>query len=190
MLANAMFVATLIFLALGIWLSSQLRFLTPWRGLILHSYAQPIAIYCALLFANILGLAIWMERKFFLRDTGRKLKHLDQEIHSGHNELSQEITDAIPKKSEKKHSLRMSKPPGSGRRPSKPYYDRSMDMVARIRAAKEAAQREMEEFGDVSEYEVRIICGQKRETPDMESKHTREEANTDPLWILCATKAK
>jgi hypothetical protein len=92
MLSNAVFVATLIFLALIVWLSGELRFLAPWRSLIVHQYARSIAIYCALLFANLLGVAIWIERKFFLRDTGRKLKHLDQEIHSGHNELSQEIT--------------------------------------------------------------------------------------------------
>ena len=92
MLANAFFVATLIFLALGFWLMHELHFLVPWRSLILHSYTQSIAAYCALLFANILGLAIWIERKFFLRDTGRKLRHLDQEIHSGHSELSEEIT--------------------------------------------------------------------------------------------------
>lgn len=91
MLANAAFVATLIFLALGFWLSHELRFLIPWRSLILHQYFTSIAVYCALLFANLLGLAIWIERKFFLRDTGRKLKHLDQEIHSGHSELSEEI---------------------------------------------------------------------------------------------------
>ena len=91
MIANAVFVATLIFLALGFWLSSELRFLTPWRSFILHHHLQSIALYCALLFANILGLAIWIERKFFLRDTGRKLKHFDQEIHSGHSELSEEI---------------------------------------------------------------------------------------------------
>jgi len=92
MLANAVFVATLIFLALGFGLMHELRFLVPWRDLIFHRYAQQIATYCALLFANILGLTIWIERKFFLRDTGRKLKHLDQEIHSGHSELSEEIT--------------------------------------------------------------------------------------------------
>jgi hypothetical protein len=92
MFANAVFVATLVFLALGAWLSGELRFLTPWRGLIVHGYARAVAIYCTLLFSNLLGLAIWMERKFFLRDTGRKLKHLDQETHSGHNELSEEIT--------------------------------------------------------------------------------------------------
>ena len=92
MLANAVFVATLIFLALAFWLSSELRLLTPWRSLILHRYLRSIVVYCALLFANVLGVTIWIERKFFLRDTGRKLKHLDQEIQSGHSELSEEIT--------------------------------------------------------------------------------------------------
>jgi hypothetical protein len=79
MIANAVFVATLIFLALGFWSMHELRCL------------QSIALYCALLFANILGLTIWIERKFFLRDTGRKLRHLDQEIHTGQSELSAEI---------------------------------------------------------------------------------------------------
>jgi hypothetical protein len=92
MVANAVFVATLIFLALGFWLMQELHFLAPWRSLIVHNYLGNIAAYCALLFSNILGLTIWVERKFFLRDTGRKLRHLDQEIHSGHSELSEEIT--------------------------------------------------------------------------------------------------
>lgn len=91
MIANAVFVATLIFLALSFWLMREMQFLTPWRSLILHRYLKGIALYCALLFANILGFTIWIERKFFLRDTGRKLRHLDQEIHTGQSELSDEI---------------------------------------------------------------------------------------------------
>jgi hypothetical protein len=91
MFANAVFIATLIFLALGFWLSAELRFLTVWRSFILHHDLQSIALYCALLFANILGITIWIERKFFLRDAGRKLRHLDQEIHTGQSELSEEI---------------------------------------------------------------------------------------------------
>ena len=43
------------------------------------------------------------------------------------------------------------------------YIDRPFDLVARVRAAKEAAQREMETFGNVSEYEIRKIYGQKSE---------------------------
>ena len=98
MIANAVFVATLMFLALGFGLMSQMHFLVPWRSLVLHAYLQPIATYCALLFANILGLTIWIERKFFLRDTGRKLKHLDQEIHTGQSELSEEILNRFGEK--------------------------------------------------------------------------------------------
>jgi hypothetical protein len=43
--------------------------------------------------------------------------------------------------------------------------DRSIDHVARVRAAREAAQREMESFGDVSEYDVTILQGQLKEKP-------------------------
>jgi hypothetical protein len=39
--------------------------------------------------------------------------------------------------------------------------EHSFDLVARVRAAKEAAQREMETFGDVAEYEIRKIYGQR-----------------------------
>jgi hypothetical protein len=39
--------------------------------------------------------------------------------------------------------------------------EHSFDLVARVRAAKEAAQREMETFGDVAEYEIRKIFGQR-----------------------------
>jgi hypothetical protein len=91
MLANAIFVATVIFLALAFTLMGQLRFLIPWRALLWHEYWRGILFYCFLLFSNILGLTMWVERKLWLRDTGRKLKHLDQEIHSGQNEMSAEI---------------------------------------------------------------------------------------------------
>jgi hypothetical protein len=38
--------------------------------------------------------------------------------------------------------------------------DRSVDHVSRVRAAREAAQREIDAFGDVSEYEIRKVYGQ------------------------------
>jgi len=63
------------------------------------------------------------------------------------------------------------------------YLDRSFDHVAHVRAAKEAAQREMEEFGDISEYDVSVIQGQLREEPaagtqsglEFQSEANREE---------------
>ena len=46
------------------------------------------------------------------------------------------------------------------------YMDRSFDMVARVRAAKEAARQEMESFGDVSEYEITTLQGRKHQQPE------------------------
>jgi hypothetical protein len=37
------------------------------------------------------------------------------------------------------------------------YSDHSIDIVERVRRAKEAAQRKMEEFGDPSEYDVFVL---------------------------------
>jgi hypothetical protein len=41
--------------------------------------------------------------------------------------------------------------------------DRSFDHVARVQAAKDAAQREMESFGDISEYDITTIQGQLKD---------------------------
>jgi hypothetical protein len=60
--------------------------------------------------------------------------------------------------------------PGTIHRPlteaeEKQFMDFSGDHVARVRAAKAAAQREMESFGDPSEYDVVILQGQLKEEP-------------------------
>jgi hypothetical protein len=46
------------------------------------------------------------------------------------------------------------------------YMDRSFDMVARVRTAKEAARQEMESFGDISEYEIAALQGMKNRQPE------------------------
>ena len=67
------------------------------------------------------------------------------------------------------------------------HMDRSIDHVARVRAAREAAQHEMESFGDVSEYGVTTIQGQLKEEPntpsqaslDFQSEAHSEQRETD-----------
>ncbi len=64
------------------------------------------------------------------------------------------------------------------------YLDRTFDHVDHVRAAKEAAQREMEEFGDVSEYEVSVIQGQLREESAAGTQSTlefRSEAHREDI---------
>jgi hypothetical protein len=54
--------------------------------------------------------------------------------------------------------------------------EHSFDLVAQVRAAREAAQREMETFGNVAEYEIRKIYGQRSDLNyDDESATTPRE---------------
>jgi hypothetical protein len=93
MVANALLAATAIFLALLFFLMGQLRFLTPWRDLILRTYWPGIAIYSVLLLVNVIAVVVLVQRKILLKDAGRKLVHLDKQIHTGQHELSEEFAE-------------------------------------------------------------------------------------------------
>ena len=59
------------------------------------------------------------------------------------------------------------------------YIDHSDDLVARVRAAREAAQRRMDAFGDVSEYEVRVVRGRKTELQTQPSEAKSQSSRPD-----------
>ena len=74
--------------------------------------------------------------------------------------------------SRKPESSRSSQGPFETPDDEEQYMDRSNDQVARVRAAKDAAQREMESFGDVSEYDITILQGQLKVEPVAASQST------------------
>jgi hypothetical protein len=83
MIANALFAATGLTLALFFFLASELRFLIPYRPLLIHQYGTSILIFVAVLFVNLTGALFTFGRRFFLKDTGRKLAHFDRELNAG-----------------------------------------------------------------------------------------------------------
>lgn len=83
MIANAIFAATGLTLALVFFLTNELRFLIPYRELLLHHYATTIFISLAVSFLNLTALLFTFGRRFFLKDTGRKLAHFDRELSAG-----------------------------------------------------------------------------------------------------------
>ncbi|MGH9487013.1 MAG: hypothetical protein ACRD04_05420 [Terriglobales bacterium] len=91
MIANALFVTTVFFLAAGFYLMGALKYLAPYRPLLWHEYAAAILAYAAVFFVNLFALVYYVNRKFFLKDTGRKLAHFDKEIREGEHELSAEM---------------------------------------------------------------------------------------------------
>jgi hypothetical protein len=83
MIANALLASTGLTLGLLFFLANELRFLIPYRLLLLHQYGMAILIFIAVLFVNLTGVMFTFGRRFFLKDTGRKLAHFDRELNAG-----------------------------------------------------------------------------------------------------------
>jgi hypothetical protein len=87
MTANVLLITIAILLALGFWLMGELRFLVPYKLVLWRAYATPILAYVGILSVNVFAAAFVLVRKFFLKDTGRKLSHLDKQLHMGQTEM-------------------------------------------------------------------------------------------------------
>ena len=83
MIANALFITVVLLLALGSgsWVNC------PYKLVLWREYATPILTYVALLSVNVFAGVFVFIRKFFLKDTGRKLSHLDKQLHTGATEV-------------------------------------------------------------------------------------------------------
>ena len=87
MIANALLISIAFLLDYGFWLMDQLKFMAPYKAVVFHEYGPVIFVSTTVLFLNLFGAALLFQRKFFLKDTGRKLSHLDQQFHIGQIEL-------------------------------------------------------------------------------------------------------
>ena len=90
MIGNALVAATVFMLALLFFLMQECTFLIPYRHLLWAKYAAPMAIFAAALFLNLFAAIYVGCRKFFLKDTGRKLAHLEKQLRTG-DSLSEEL---------------------------------------------------------------------------------------------------
>jgi len=91
MIANATIVTLALFLVIGFALLDRLRFLARYRDQILAAHQGVIIAYGALLFFNLFGILFMVYRKFFFKDTGKKLKHLEKQLDSDDVELITEL---------------------------------------------------------------------------------------------------
>jgi hypothetical protein len=87
MIANVLLITIAILLALGFWLLGELRFFVPYKLALWRAYATPILAYVGILAVNVFAAVLVLIRKFFLKDTGRKLSHLDKQLHVGQTEV-------------------------------------------------------------------------------------------------------
>lgn len=94
MIKNTAFAAALTtFLIVG-WLAGELVFLARYKAILFHQYGVLIAASVLLLFLHLCALYYGAARWLFLRDTGRKLTHMDRQLGTPeglHEELRQHI---------------------------------------------------------------------------------------------------
>jgi hypothetical protein len=83
MIANALILTIAVLLALGFWLLSELKFLIPYKHILFHQYGAVLLGWIAVVFANLFAGIYAIQRKFFLKDTGRKLSHIDRQVATG-----------------------------------------------------------------------------------------------------------
>ncbi|HYL14652.1 MAG TPA: hypothetical protein VEV41_16530 [Terriglobales bacterium] len=87
MIANALLITIAFLLAYGFWLMGELKFMAAYKGVLLHAYGDWICASIAVLFFNVFGAVLLLQRKFLLKNTGRKLSHLDRQFHVGQVEM-------------------------------------------------------------------------------------------------------
>jgi hypothetical protein len=80
---NSLFVSVILLLLVLFGLMNRLEFLAPSkRSLLVHSGGS-LALYISALGVNLFAATLGINRKIFLKDTGRKLSHFDNQLQAG-----------------------------------------------------------------------------------------------------------
>jgi len=96
MIANSLLVTIAVLLAACFWLMGELKFLIPYRSVLYHQYGTVLLAWLAVAFVNVFAAVYAIERKFFLKDTGQKLTHIDKQIRSGQSPVPPPRTEEEP----------------------------------------------------------------------------------------------
>jgi hypothetical protein len=82
MIANSAFLAAMVVVLLLFWVMGQLAFLAPYKHAILPRYLGVIVGSLVVLFLNLFALFYTATRQLFLKDTGRKLAHVERQLQT------------------------------------------------------------------------------------------------------------
>ena len=83
MIANAAFVAAMVLLLLTFSVLGPLQFLAPYKRLIVAQYGEVIVGALVVVFLNLFALFYLIARALFLKETGRKLAHVEKQLRTG-----------------------------------------------------------------------------------------------------------
>ena len=94
MIANSAFLAALVLAVLCFLLLEQLAFLAPYRRFILDNYLWVIVGSLVAVYLNLFALFYAISRRLFLKDTGRKLAHVDRQLRTA-DTIAQDLSERL-----------------------------------------------------------------------------------------------
>ena len=94
MMANALFASSAIMLALLFYLMSACRFLIPYRVVLWHDYGATLLLWAGVLFINLFAVLYTVCRVVGLKDTGRKLAHVEKQLRAG-GPIARDLADRL-----------------------------------------------------------------------------------------------
>ena len=89
MIRTSLFISVTVLLLVLLALFGRLDFLAPWKRMLISHCGGSIALFLIVSGLNVFAATLAINRKIFLKDTGRKLSHFD-------NQLQAERGDNLP----------------------------------------------------------------------------------------------
>ena len=83
MIGNSAFIAGMIQLVVTFVAVGQLTFLAPYKRLLFDRYWGWMLAFAGVLYLNLFAGCYLLSRRLFLKETGRKLAHLERQLQSG-----------------------------------------------------------------------------------------------------------
>ena len=80
MIANSALLSALVLVVLCLLLLDQLSFLAPFGALIVGRYGWLLGSLLIITFVDLFALFYAISRRIFLKDTGRKLAHVERQL--------------------------------------------------------------------------------------------------------------
>jgi hypothetical protein len=81
-MANSAFLAAMVLLVAGFLLLDQLTFLSRYKRVLLHDYLWVITGFLTVVFVNLVALVYLAGRRLLLKETGRKLAHVEKQLQT------------------------------------------------------------------------------------------------------------
>jgi hypothetical protein len=81
-MANSAFLAAMVLLVGGFLLLEQLTFLSRYKRVLLHDYLWVTTGFLGIVFVNLSALFYLVGRRVLLKDTGRKLAHVEKQLQT------------------------------------------------------------------------------------------------------------